>query len=796
MFISCNWLRRHVDLEGQDLDVLANRFTLAVAEVEGVQHIGTGLEGVVVGHVKEVHAIEGARVQRTLVDTGGGALRQIVCGAPNVAAGQRVLVALPGAILGDMTIKEACIRGVDSSGMICGETELGLGDDDAGIMVLQGEPTPGTRLADLCDVEDTLIEIDNKSLTHRPDLWGHRGIAREVAALLGRPLKPLDIPVNYGTDTPFSIQVDDEVACPHYTATTLGGITVSASPLWLRLLLHRVGMRPINNVVDATNFIMLDLGNPLHAFDRRHLSGEHIHVRFATEGETFKTLDGVDRKVGTGDLLIADGTGGVALAGIMGGENSEIQPDTTAILLESANFNPGTVRMTSQRLGLRTESSARFEKSLDPALAAEANQAFCHLLQSLDAQVQVTSAMHEAAAPPQTPPTLLLRLDVAERRLGVPLGIERLEATLAPLGFGLERTEGGLNVRVPTFRATKDIAIEMDLVEEIGRFYGYDNIPPQHPSVSLSKPHPNLRKQFERKARHFLSGPGGFDEVMTYSFDFDPLLAKISSTQGERLVLKNPISKEMPALRTALAPNLLQLLQKNDHHITHGRFYEVGRCFEPRAGALPHQPVMLGALLADSTSGANEGGRLFFALKGILESLAVAIERPAIHLVQGDAEKPWTHPVRSAHVYSGATCLGYVAEVHPQTLRALGVSFQAAYAELDLDLWRSLTVEGRSYSPLPRFPAVFRDFAVLVGESVRAEEVRQAIFAADRARITDVTFQSVYRGAGVAAGQKSIAFSVTLRHAKRTLSDAEIRELESAIWTSLKDEVQGMARVS
>ena len=289
MFISCNWLRRHVDLDGQDLDDLANRFTLSVAELEGVHHVGQGLADVVVGHVLEVHPIEGARVQRTLVDCGEGKPRQIVCGAPNVAAGQHVLVALPGTTIGTLTIGEATIRGVESAGMICSETELDIGTDGDGIMVLDEAAEPGTRLNDLCGIEDTLLEIDNKSLTHRPDLWGHRGLAREVAALLGKQLKPMDMAVDYKSDAPIQIRVEDAAACPRYTAVALDGVTVAPSPLWLRVLLHRVGTRPINNVVDATNFVMLDLGNPLHAFDRRQVSVS-IVVRRASE-TTFTTLE-------------------------------------------------------------------------------------------------------------------------------------------------------------------------------------------------------------------------------------------------------------------------------------------------------------------------------------------------------------------------------------------------------------------------------------------------------------------------------------------------------------------------
>ncbi len=792
MFISCNWLRRHVDLDGQDLNELANRFTLAVAELEGVHHVGQGLDTIVVGHVLEVHPIEGARVQRTLVDCGEGTPRQIVCGAPNVAANQYVLVALPGTTLGDITIKEASIRGISSAGMICSETELGIGSDNDGILVLDAGPAAGSKLTDLCEIQDTLLEIDNKSLTHRPDLWGHRGLAREVAALLGKKLKPLDASVTYSSDVPIKIQVEDAKACPRYTAVALEGVTVARSPLWLRLLLHRVGTRPINNVVDATNFVMLDLGNPLHAFDRRQVSGDQIIVRRAVQNESFTTLDGIERHLTDKDLLIADGERGVALAGIMGGENSEIQDDTTSVLLESANFDPAIVRMTSQRLGLRTESSARFEKSLDPALPSEAAAAFCNLLQLLDPNVRITSALMDVAAPSPTINPIDLRLNIVEKRLGVAVGMDFVESVLSSLEFGCSRNGDTLRVEIPSFRATKDIAIEMDLVEEIGRFYGYDNIEPVHPTVALSRPHPNKQKQFERKVRHFLSGPGGFDEAMTYSFDFDPLLQKIGAVAEDRVTLRNPISAEMPALRTSLAPNLLGLLETNNRLATDLRFYEIGRRFEKREGSLPHQPVMLGAIIADTN--VQDEAQLFFALKGVLEGLSIACERPLVTLKQGGVDHPWVHPVRCAQVFSDGTAIGYIGEVHPLTLKQLGVGFKAAVCELELDQWRACSSTGSSYTPLPKFPSVYRDFAVLVPEKVRSEEVRQALFEANLELVAEVTFQSVYRGAGVNEGYKSLAWSLTMRHPDRTLQEDEIRSVEEAVWTSLAERVGGVPR--
>ena len=486
MLISANWLSRHVDLEGVDFDELGKRFTLNVAELEDVHRVGAQAAACVVGHVLEAVHVEGTHLNLCQVDTGDASPRQIICGAPNIAAGHYVPVVLPGQTLGELEVGERKVRGHLSQGMIASERELGLSDEHEGIMVLEGTPAPGTPLGELLAIEDVLFEIDNKSLTHRPDCWGHRGIAREVAALLGRPLKALEHAVTYTDARPISVTVEDPEACPRYLAVTIDGVTVAPSPFWIRVLLHRVGVRAINQVVDATNFVMLDLGNPLHAFDRREVKGDAIVVRRAGEGESFTTLDDAEHTLGPEDLLIGDAERGVALAGIMGGQNSEIRDDTTQVVLEAANFHPSIVRMTASRLGIRTDSSARFEKSLDPELALDASRAFCALLCELDSGARVTSALVDVKAPRPALPVITLPIDLVDRRLGIALGRETIVNYLERLGFGVSGDESVLEVSVPSWRATKDISIAADLIEEVGRSFGYDNIPPAPPQVVLS----------------------------------------------------------------------------------------------------------------------------------------------------------------------------------------------------------------------------------------------------------------------------------------------------------------------
>ncbi len=780
---------------------LGRRFTMSVAELDDIEEVGTGLDHVVIGYVQDVQALEGRKVRLTTVDCGEHGVRSIICGAANVAAGQFVAVALPGQRLGDLVIEVADVAGITSHGMICSERELGLSDEHAGILVLHAHEVPhglvpGIRLDAAFPIRDTIFVIDNKSLTHRPDCWGHRGIAREVAALVERPLKSLDLHVPFTEAAPLTISVEDPTDCPRYCAVTLEGARVATSPMWLRLLLSRAGMRPINTIVDATNFVMLDLGNPLHAFDRRALASNRIGVRRAHAGETFTTLDGVVRALNTNDVVITDGTVPTALAGIMGGLDSEIRPDTTDVVLEAANFDPARVRMTAQRLGIRTESSARFEKSLDPRLPSDAAASFCVILRHLCPELRVTSRLQDVAAPFAAPTIIETSFDYIRQRLGHAIDDGRIAQILENLAFGLEATgDGGLRVTVPSYRATKDIGIPEDLVEEVGRVFGYDNIPPAAPSIVLSRPEPNTRKKFERAVRNYLSLSTGLDEIQSYSFDDESFRSRLGLGAPQREALRNPISQEMPFMRRTLDAHLLQAVERNARNLATIGIYEIGRVFLPApAHELPAQPAMLGVAVAGPPAWVGEGDAVdrtrthafwFMRLKGILEGLADHLERGPLRFERGGVEAAWAHPVRQARILAGEQVIGHIAEVHPLTLKHLDITQHAALAELDLDAWRALPARPRGYRPLPRFPAVYRDFAMVVERTVQASTLADAIRRAAPELIEDVAFQSVYEGPGVPEGQKSVAWSVTLRRPERTLQENDVRAAEEAIWASV-----------
>jgi phenylalanyl-tRNA synthetase beta chain len=795
MLISLRWIGRHVeiDLEKLDVDELANRFTLSVAELEGVVRFDT-LDGVVVARVERAEPIPGSKLRVCSVSAGGEA-RQIVCGASNFAAGQTVAVALPGARLGAIEIGVRRVHGVESHGVICSEQELGIGPGEDGILVLPNGLEPGTRLHDVAPVSDVLFEIDNKSLTHRPDLWGHRGVAREIAALLGRPLAPLPEPLPLGTEPPCEVRVLAPDACPRYCAVALRGVAPAPSPLWLRILLHRVGTRPISNVVDATNFVMLDLGNPLHAFDRKKLRGSHIEVRFAKAAEAIRTLDGMERVLTDRDLVIADQHEPVALAGIMGAGPTGVEHNTTDVMLEAANFDAAIIRQTAQRQGMRTEASMRFEKSLDPRLPDQAAHAFVRLVKELCPGAEVASSLVSAGPPLPALTRVELRLSETRRRLGVELPKEFVVRSLSALAFDVRvKNEDTLDVGIPSFRATKDITQEVDLIEEVGRSYGYNNIPPVPPLVAAEPPPPSIKKKRERIVRGYLTRAAGLDEVLSYSFSSNGFLAKIGVPTRTRSVVRNPISADLTTLRTDLATGLLAFLNQNAHNESISIF-EIGRVFlePPAAGELPAQPTLLAALSASADTKPDASAAQFFRTKGILSGLISVLERPALVLERATDAPFWAHPARQATIVCAGRILGHIAEVHPRILARLERPFQAAAFELDLDALGAVARAERSFVPPPSFPAVLRDFAFVVPEAVSAEELRSAMAgAADH--LEGIGFQSLYRGVGIPEGHKSLAWSVAFRHPDRTLTDSEVEGLSQAILKAVEQRTGGRLR--
>ncbi|MBL6975971.1 MAG: phenylalanine--tRNA ligase subunit beta [Deltaproteobacteria bacterium] len=781
MKFSWNWLSDYVDLAGIDPGAVADRFTLTVAELEGVEETGCGLKDVLVGRVAAVEPHPDAdKLVVVEMDLGDRRVRG-VSGAPNIRVGLVTPVALPGCRLpGGMEIKATDVRGVTSEVVVLSERETGLSDDHSGVIELPADTRLGESFPHVLPLEDVVFDVDNKSITHRPDLWGHHGVAREVAAMLRLPLKPLETEFPTIDADPLQVIVDDAADCPRYMAMCYSGVKVAPSPFWMGQRLRAVGMRPISNVVDVSNFVMLATGEPTHAFDMRQLNGDTIRVRRAGEGEPFRTLDGLDHELTGDDLLIADAERGVALAGVMGGENSEISDDTSDVVLECATFHPGMVRKTSVRHGLRTESSARFEKSLDPNLPSRAMALFTRLLLELSPGAAPSSRVYDVAGFSLEPVKVPLDPAYVAARLGVPVPAEKTRAILESLEFEVVARKGGaFEVTVPTFRATRDVSIPEDLVEEVGRVIGYDQVPPAPPSAPVALVPRDPARVLASRVRKVLSFSCGLDEVLTYSFDSREVLERIGFEPPCPVCLKNTLSSDMATLRTDLVPNLLAAVEKNAKRFREFGIYEVGRVFsgEHTDEGIPVQTPHVGLALYDRSAREVDGAsRLFQRLKGIIQLLVRSLDlHDAKVEYPVDVDRPWMHPRRTVSIDVGGVSVGAQCGVHPATLKGLDVLGNAVVAEIDLDAVADLVVRERKFAPVPRFPSIQSDVSFVVEEKAPSGTLEELVKANGGDDLASVELVAVYSGPPVPAGFKSLSFSMTFQAPDRTLSEEEVK---------------------
>ncbi len=811
MKFSFHWLRRYVDLNGVDREDLARRFTSSVAELEGFHVFGAGLEGVVVAEVISVQPHpDSDHLSICIVSDGSGSPRQVVCGAPNVRQGMKSALAPPGTRLGGATVKSASIRGTSSDGMLCSPAELTLTDNQTGICVLPDELAPGTPLDRVLPLVDTIFELDNKSITHRPDLWGHAGLAHEVAALLRRPFRIPPVELSLGTTPAVAVDVRAPERCARYVALRVEGVRPVPSPLWMQTLLSRCGLRPINLLVDVTNFVMLDLGNPLHAFDSREIHGRRIVVQTGQPaGETVVGLDGQEYQIGSDDLLICDAEGPVALAGVSGLKNSEVRADTSSILIEAATFDPASIRKTASRLGLRTEASARFERAVDPTLPPLAAQRCAQLLIDLLPGARVASSLTDF----QSGPTPSVEIDVSvsfiNERLGTAIPAEAIVSDLRRLEFEIRELEGDtLRIRVPSFRATKDIAIPEDIVEEVGRIHGYGNIPPVQPQIQLPNAYRDPVLVFQKRVRTLLSLALRYTEARTYSFDFEPFLKILGPCTWARVSLRNPISAENTHLRAYLVPGLLRLLQRSLPYTRELSLYEVGRTFHPAKG-LPDQPFHLGLVYWKHAKGGDPSGggglepasdsgwhrEAMSILKGHTQAL---FRRLNLEIRPRHPERqlaPWFHPGRSAEFVDAAGApVGVCGTLHPRIADALGCGPHLALAEFNLDVLQQLTPTPEVFRPIHRHPGVPIDISITVDEAVTHEALDRLLSAAHSDWIASVDFVTEYRGAPIPPGKRSMTYRLLYQASDRTLSMEEVNQSVRELVGRLEREVGGLVR--
>jgi phenylalanyl-tRNA synthetase beta chain len=789
MYVSTRWLARHVDLDGIDAMQLASDLTLSTAEVEGVERFAPQLSDVVVGHVVDCSRHpEADKLSLCQVDVGragDGTPLSIVCGAPNIATGQKVAVATVGTVLpGDFKIKKSKIRGAESRGMICSVRELDIGDEHDGIWVLADDAATGESVATALGLEDWVIEIDNKSLTHRPDLWGHRGIAGEIAAIYKRELRSLDCSLPATSDgTPFPVHVESP-ACSRYLGLLIEGARAEPSPDWLRWLLLAVGQRPIDVIVDLSNFVMLDLGQPNHTFDASRLSEDGIRVRMARAKESITTLDGEQRELGTSDLLICSGDDPVALAGIMGGEESKVGEDTSRLLLEVATFDAATTRRTSTRLGLRTDSSSRFEKGLDPTLPMAAAGHFARLLQALQPEVSLPAPISDAGEWQDPAHALVLRPERVRKALGADIPDDAIADILTRLRFTVtSNSDGTQQVSVPSARATKDITIEQDLIEEVGRIHRYGSIPEQNMQATVAPPRVDVRRELVRRIQDRLSGSARFHEVLSYSFISDAILERLGESNEPHVAVRNPMAQDEARVRRSVLPSLLDRLEANRRHAADVRLFEIGKGYRPQRGDEPQEVHQLALAWSSAPEAVRERfdsarfPQLFGVITDLLASLGVST--PAWRPAEPGEAPAWAHPGHClvAHLDRHDVPLAVVANIEPGLARAVGLADEltsdTAVAEVSIDELLTTDRHTRPYRPIPRYPDVKLDVAVDLSEETRAAALVAVIEKAGKGQVAGCELFDIYRGENVANGRKSLAYHVLLRSQTKTLSDKD-----------------------
>lgn len=791
MKISLAWIGEFVEIEDLEASRVAELLSLHTAEVEGLEEFGSELEGVVVGEVVECgpHP-EADRLSVTRVAFGGRETVPVVCGAPNVARGQKIAFAPAGTVLpGGLKLKKAKLRGQESHGMICSERELGLSQEHQGILVLPAEAPVGTALVEYLGLRDRVLELDNKSLTHRPDLWSHYGFARELAALLERPLRPLELPGDGdlpGEAPPVEVDPgEQEAGCPFYAALPVDlDAPPQPSPFWLRRRLLAVGQRPLNDVVDLTNYVLHEIGQPTHAFDRDRLAGGRIRVRSAGEGERFRTLDGVERLLRPADLVIADGERAVALAGIMGGEETEVGEATTRILLESASFHPARIRRTSQRLALRTEASARFEKALDPTLAWDALARFRFHLQRLRPEARFPGPPGRAGE--LRPPRRVLELDPVRtaRLLGMGWSEEdapeRVRRPLEALGFAVRPGPGGcFEVEVPSWRATRDVTRPVDLVEEVGRLAGYHRIQPAPLVAPVERPRPDPLRALDRILADRAALAHGGHQTEAYSFLEDAWAARLGLEEADFVRLANPVQEGVRLVRRDPVPSLLEQACANARERAQGLLFEVAEGYEPAAAGEPRERHWFGAVLwAPPAAEADGPASLFGRARTLAQDLlraARAEARPQPPSEAGEAPA-WVHPAaRLEWEGPGGAWLGRAGLLHPLLRRELDLEDrEVALVLLDRAALLAAKDEGAvSFRPIRRYPAVKVDVALALPASVSCAEVEEALRRAAGKLLDGLEFFDRYAGPGLPEGWRSLAFHVRLRAADRTLAEKD-----------------------
>ena len=799
MKVSLNWLRDYVELpHDMDLKRLAYDLTMSTVEVEDATDLGASFHDMVVGEIREVLPHPNAdklRICRT--DIGGGDIKEIVCGGTNLRDGMKVAVALPGSVCrwhgeGEpVEIHESKLRGVASYGMICGAVEIGLADlfpaeGEAVILDLSDFDAPaGTPLADALDLNDIILEIDNKSMTNRPDLWGHYGIARELAALYHLPMKTFPhFDRNVENTAGFHVTVEDTERCPRMTGTQIENVCVKPAPYWMQVRIWKTGMRPINALVDITNYVMLATGQPSHAYDSDHIAG-HIIVRRAKAGETLTLLNGKELPLSTDDLTIADDAGIVGLAGVMGGAKDSILPTTSKVILEIANFQAAGIRRTALRYDNRTEASARYEKAIDPERCDQALDLSMQLFSDLYPEMKVTGLVDEY-------PRHLKQAEIdvplswLERRLGKCLPPEEIRHKMELLGYGISFDGDNMHVVVPTWRSTGDVSIQADIMEEVARMYGYENFEAEPITTTFDGAINQLDKDLERRIKEYLAIRCGMQEIFTYPWMEESYVnAVLQSTEGI-LSLSTPPSPAERFVRSSLLPNLCKAVVKNERYFDEFSIFETAQVFRDENYTSPYDPREKLPSQRKNVAGAfvttdKDITALFRKAKGVVEMMARYVHMEALTFRQ--TEKPvWADNVVWLNIYRGEEKVGDLALLSKKVSMACGIkNLNVMLFQLDQDSLVPLKSRTNTFTHMAEYPMTDYDISLLLDGSVQWKDVLQTIGGIKSELLHGASFVDEYRGKQVPAGKKSLTLRLSIGSKEKTLTSSEIEEVASNV---------------
>ena len=795
MKLPMSWLSDYMDISNISPKAYADRLTMTGSKVEGVEYLGGELDKVVAGKVLtcEPHP-DSDHLHVCTVDAGTGEELQIVCGAPNVKEGIIVPVALNGSTLpGGVKIKKGKLRGVVSNGMLCSHDELGISEGllgyepEYGILILPEDTKIGTDIKDIFGLNENVVEFEITS--NRPDCFSVIGLARESALSFDRKFTIPEIKFTENSENisnSISVEVEDKNKCLRYCARMIKNVKIGPSPKWMRERLNACGVRAINNIVDITNYVLLEYGQPMHAFDLRDLEDNKIIVRRAEDGEVIKTLDEQDRTLTSDDLVIADGKRAVAIAGVMGGFNSEVKNDTTTVIFESATFDGASVRRTAQRVGLRTEASSRYEKGLDYNNTVPAVERACQLVEELGCG-EVVGGMIDVTGNVKQTVTLPFRPEKINRFLGTDVPVEEMLRYFDALE--IKADTDSMTLTPPSFRP--DLEGEADIAEEVARFYGYDKIPTTLLNGEATRGGKTDEQQLCDRIGELLCAQG-MNEIYTMTFispsNFDKLNLPADSPFRNVVKIKNPLGEDTSVMRTTTIASMLDILSRNyNYRNPSARLFELGKIFLPKDGEkLPDEPVVI-------TLGMYGQNEDFFTLKGAVEAL---LEQLHINNVEYSAvtDEPSYHPGRTAKVTANGISLGIIGEIHPSVSKKYGIDVPCYTAELAFDAVKLAINSDIKYKQLPKFPAVTRDLAMLVDKSVAVADIERVIKKAAGKLLEDIKLFDVYEGEQIPDGKKSVAYSAVFRASDRSLTGDEVQTVFDKILKKLETELNAQLR--